>query len=234
MVEKVYIVASCKSWHKPSFIDFSKKSSGKWIWVETPQELLDVLKSVTPRYIFFLHWNWYVPNEIWDKYECVCFHMTDVPYGRGGSPLQNLILEGHAVTKLTALKMVKEMDAGPVYIKRDLPLDGAAQDIYMRAGTMSFEIIQWLIENEPNPVPQTGEPHFFKRRKPEQSCLPEKGSPKEIYDFVRMLDAESYPRSYIEYGNMRIEFKDAKIHGNVVSTSASITFKEGEEGDNGC
>ncbi len=26
------------------------------------------------------------------KFECVCFHMTDVPYGRGGSPLQNLII----------------------------------------------------------------------------------------------------------------------------------------------
>ena len=52
------------------------------------------LKKITPRYIFFLHWDWRVPHVIWQQHECVCFHMTDVPYGRGGSPLQNLILEG--------------------------------------------------------------------------------------------------------------------------------------------
>jgi len=37
--------------------------------------------------------------------------MTDVPYGRGGSPLQNLIVRGHTETKLTALRCVRDLDA---------------------------------------------------------------------------------------------------------------------------
>ncbi len=37
-------------------------------------------------------------------------HMTDVPYGRGGSPLQNLIARGHTSTKLTAMRMTAEVD----------------------------------------------------------------------------------------------------------------------------
>lgn len=70
--------------------------------------------------------------------------MTDVPYGRGGSPLQNLILAGHADTQLTALKMVEEMDAGPVYAKRPLSLEGKAQDIYEKAGELSFSLNVWI------------------------------------------------------------------------------------------
>ena len=41
--------------------------------------------------------------------------MTDVPYGRGGSPLQNLIVRGYSEIKLTVLQMVKAFDAGLVY-----------------------------------------------------------------------------------------------------------------------
>ena len=48
------------------------------------------------------------------------FIWTDLPYGRGGTPLQNLILRGHQNTKLSAFKLVDEMDAGPIYLKADL------------------------------------------------------------------------------------------------------------------
>ncbi|MEZ5300570.1 MAG: hypothetical protein R3F11_07915 [Verrucomicrobiales bacterium] len=41
-----------------------------------------------PRMIFFLHWSHKVPAELLDRYECVCFHMTDVLMGAAGSPLQ--------------------------------------------------------------------------------------------------------------------------------------------------
>ena len=42
--------------------------------------------------------------------------MTDLPFGRGGSPLQNLIVRGYKETMLSAIKCVGEVDAGPIYI----------------------------------------------------------------------------------------------------------------------
>jgi hypothetical protein len=56
--------------------------------------------------------------------------MSDVPYGRGGSPLQNLIVRGHRETKISELRMVADMDAGPVYRKEYLSLDGSARAIF--------------------------------------------------------------------------------------------------------
>lgn len=73
---------------------------------------------MSPRYIFFPHWSFVVPADLFEAHECVCFHMTDVPYGRGGSPLQSHILDGQTETNLTALRMVEEVDAVPVYTRR--------------------------------------------------------------------------------------------------------------------
>ena len=98
-----FIIASSKPWHHAEFENISRRQLGAWFYVSCSAELEACLKKITPRYIFFLHWDWRVPDVIWQQHECVCFHMTDVPYGRGGSPLQNLILEGRGETKVTAL-----------------------------------------------------------------------------------------------------------------------------------
>jgi methionyl-tRNA formyltransferase len=219
------IFASCKSWHKPLFENLQSKFDLKWLYVSTPSELADALDAANPIYIFFLHWNWLVPETIWKKHECVCFHMTDVPYGRGGSPLQNLILAGHKETKLTALRMVSEMDAGPVYTKRPLKLEGTAQEIYVRAGALSAEIIECMIENELVPIEQMGDVVLFKRRKPEQSCLSETGSLRSTYDFIRMLDADGYPHAFVEHGEFMLKLTKAKLENGRLIAEVEINKK---------
>ena len=97
-----------------------------------------------------------MPADIVERFECVCFHITDVPYGRGGSPLQNLILRGHKSTMLTALRMVEELDAGPVYLKRPMALDGRAEEIFERAADTVYDLIADIVTREPNPTPQFG------------------------------------------------------------------------------
>ena len=47
-----------------------------------------------------------MPSEIIRNYECICFHETDLPFGRGGSPIQNLIVRGFKTTKISAIKMI--------------------------------------------------------------------------------------------------------------------------------
>lgn len=221
-----YIVASTRSWNKKNFDVLAKATLGEWIYVSNSNELKCALQKCNPRYIFFLHWNSLVPESIWQKHECVCFHMTDVPYGRGGSPLQNLILAGHVETKLTALRMISELDAGPVYTKIPLRLEGSAQEIYFKAGTLSAEVIKWMIEHEPVPVEQVGEVVLFKRRKPEQSVLPESGTLLSAHDFIRMLDADGYPHAFIEHGNYIISFRNARLENGCLVAETEIKTKK--------
>jgi methionyl-tRNA formyltransferase len=221
---KSFVIASSKSWHKANFDKFSKKKNNfNLSYVSTPDELDLALKENTnPRYLFFLHWNWKVSPAIFQKYECVCFHMTDLPYGRGGSPLQNLILDGNKQTMISAFKMVEEIDAGPIYDKKPMLLDGRAEDIYKRSGDLSWEIINWIIKNEPVPEPQKDNPIYFNRRNPEESLLPTEGRLFEIYDYIRMLDAPTYPLAYIDHGDFRLEFSDAKLKDDIIDARVII------------
>jgi methionyl-tRNA formyltransferase len=200
--------------------------TANWTYVSNDLELEEALTSINPKYIFFLHWTWIVPEKIWSAHECICFHMTDVPYGRGGSPLQNLILAGHTQTVLTALRMSEQMDAGPVYTKTPLNLDGAAEEIYLRAGKLSVEIIRQIIAHNPKPTPQKGEVVIFKRRKPEQSKLPNIGNLQNAYDFIRMLDADGYPTAYIEHGDYIVNFRKAKLEGDRIVAEVDIKVKK--------
>lgn len=169
------------------------------------------LDRLKPLKIFVPHWSYIIPSEIYESYECIVFHMTDLPYGRGGSPLQNLIASGHIKTKISALRVEKELDAGPVYLKKELFLYGTAEEIYMRANHIIVEMITEILMDEPLPVPQEGNPVIFRRRKPEQSNLKEVQETEKLYDMIRMLDAEGYPHAFIENDYFRFEFSRASL-----------------------
>lgn len=117
------------------------------------------------------------------------------------------------------------MDAGPVYAKRHLSLDGPAEKIYLRAGKLSIEIIQLMIEHNPEPTPQEGEVVTFKRCKPEQSILPTVGGLRNAYGFIRMLDADGYPNAFVEHGDYRINFRNARLDSDRVIAEVEIKIQ---------
>ncbi len=220
----VYLVAGCKPWHPGVFERKLRGLPGEWHFVGTREALTaEYVAALRPRYVFFLHWSWLVPEELLAASECVCFHMTDVPYGRGGSPLQNLIARGHRETRLSALRMTAELDAGPVYLKAPLSLEGGAEEIYLRASELSAELAAAIARLRPEPQPQVGEPVLFRRRRPEESRVPAGGDLGTLHDHIRMLDADGYPRAFIEHGGFRYEFSrvaryEGRLQADVVIT----------------
>ncbi len=227
MMERSYLVCTVKPWNGAAFARRTPALPGTWHLVESPDELtLSLLEKLSPRYIFFVHWSWRVPAAVIQRFECVCFHMTDVPYGRGGSPLQNLIVRGHTSTMLTALCMVEELDAGPVYTKRPLKLKGRAEDIFERAADLTYDLIEEIVANEPVPTAQQGEVVVFSRRKPHESILPQNGSAASLHDFIRMLDAPTYPKAFLEWGEWRLEFDQANAIEDAVEAHVIIRKKD--------
>lgn len=176
-----------------------------------------------PDYIFFPHWSWKIPHEIFNRFECVIFHMTDLPFGRGGSPLQNLICRGIYETRLSAIRCVEEMDAGPVYMKKPLSLHGSAEEILLRAAQLTEEMIVEILATNPAPAPQQGEATIFRRRKPEDGNLEGLENIAQIFDFIRMLDADGYPPAYIETPFFRFEFSRASLKADGVVADVKIT-----------
>ncbi len=210
------IIATIKSWNIKNTDFLIKKFNKKFIFhIITKKEDLtfEKIAEINPKYIFFPHWSWIIPKEIYSNFECILFHMTDLPYGRGGSPLQNLIMNGKKTTKISAIKVVKELDAGPIYLKENFNIrKGSAEELFIEMSSIIFNkmIPLFFKKNYILPIDQVGEPVIFTRRKPEQSnLLNNKWENKDFfYDFIRMLDAEGYPRAYIEKDNIKIEFSE--------------------------
>jgi methionyl-tRNA formyltransferase len=119
--------------------------------------------------------------------------------------------------------MTGEVDAGPIYAKRPLSLEGSATAIFNRAAPVVCELIQWIVAQEPQPEPQVGTATAFKRRKPEESVLPTALDATGLYDHIRMLDALGYPKAFTEYGDWRLEFDQARLLGDCVE--ARILFR---------
>src|SRR3989338_5970963 len=162
-----YLVVTIKSWNIANFQKLqAEDTANQWFLITDKNELtLEKVRAINPRYIFFPHWSWIIPGDLYNNFECVVFHMTDLPYGRGGSPLQNLIVRGHTTTKICALQVVEKIDAGPVYLKHELDLSGTAREIFDRASKTIGSMIEEIVINQPIATPQEGEPTFFSRRK---------------------------------------------------------------------
>jgi len=215
-----FIILSEKIWNENLFDKLKKDKKNSWYYIKKKEDFnLEKLDEIKPDKIFIPHWSYIIPRKIYEKYECIVFHMTDLPFGRGGSPLQNLIERGIYKTKISALRVTEEIDAGDIYLKKDLDLYGSAEEIFIRANDVIYEMILEIIEKNIVPQPQEGEPVIFKRRKKEQSCMNKLNDIQKIYDYIRMLDAEGYPHAYIEINDIIYEFTRAqlKADGSIVA-----------------
>lgn len=188
----------------------------------------DVLAGFNPEYVYFPYWSKFVPAAIYDKFECVIFHMTDLPFGRGGSPLQNLIARGFQDTKISALRCVGEVDAGPIYLQRALSLNGAAEEIFLRAAREITGMIATITLERPVPTNQVGEPTVFKRRRPEDGNLKGVQTLDAAFDLIRMLDAEGYPNAFLKVGAFKLTFTRAARKVGCVVADVRIEMNDEE------
>lgn len=209
------VIATIKSWNIENAKKLKEKLKGKFnVVLITNKENLTFknLQKINPKYIFFPHWSWKIPKEIYENFECVVFHMTDLPFGRGGSPLQNLIQRKIYNTKISAIKVEEGLDAGKIYLKRDLYIGlGSAEEIFILASNIIFfDMIPFILENNPVPQNQEGKVVIFKRRRPEESNIQIANlkNLEDFYDFIRMLDAEGYPKAFIKVNKFKIFFSE--------------------------
>ena len=214
------LIASSKNWFNLKK-DIQNDNEVKLI--SKKDELsLEFLNKFNPELIFFPHWNWVVSEEIYSQYKCIVFHTAPLPYGRGGSPIQNLILNNFEETPVCALEMTSELDAGPIYTKKTISLEGSLNEILKRINVVVNEMIEQLVSKLPTPVQQAGDIHIFKRLKDSDNEVDLNDSAINLYNKIRMLDSPDYPKAFIKIGNYKVEFSNAEINGNQVTAKCSF------------
>ncbi|AOR22915.1 methionyl-tRNA formyltransferase [Clostridium taeniosporum] len=218
------IIATIKSWNIKKAYNFKNNNANDiYIFTDKNELTYEKVNHINPQYIFFPHWSWIISKEIYEKFNCVVFHITDLPFGRGGSPLQNLIDIGIENTKISALKVCNGIDSGDIYLKENLNLNGSADEIFMRASEIIFkDMIPKIINENIVPTKQKGEIVEFKRRNFSQSEILLDFNLKKIYDYIRMLDGEGYPKAFIRFGKYKLEFSRASLKNNKIIADVEI------------
>lgn len=229
-----FLVATTKPWNIKLYNERLGNKSN-WSLCTDKEHLQEMADTYQPRYIFFPHWSWIIPKSIYCKYECVVFHMTALPYGRGPEPLQHLILAGHQSTVVSAIRVEVGMDAGPVYFKScEMPLHGNAEEIYTRCAGVVYSMIERMVvaceAGSPMvPKPQVGEPFVFKARTPEDCRMTDTDDLSKVYDEIRMQDALTYTPTFMETNKLRFEFSNAVLRHNCIEAQVIIYPKDKEQ-----
>lgn len=222
---KKIVIANSQSWFQISK-KISELDSIVIAEVKDNDSLLSIVEALQPDFVFAPHWNSFIPDSITSSFETVIFHTAPLPIGRGGSPIQNLILSGYSIAPVNALKATSGLDAGPIFAKQDVSLEGSLSQIFKRMNGAVNSLIFQMLTNKLEPIEQVGDPTYFNRRSPEQSKVEFQGrSLTEIYDHIRMLDADSYPRAFINAGEYTLEFsKSELLVKDAVKATVTIKF----------
>lgn len=166
--------------------------------------------------VCFYSWSFKVDKLFLDNFICLCLHPSLVPKFRGGTPIQNQIMDGVTDSGVSIFKMTNEIDAGDVYQQTVISLLGNINDIFNRmidVGTiMSKHLISDYLNNELKFIPQNlANSKVYKRRKPSQSeiDLSQLKSLKyqDIDNLVRGL-LDPYPNAYINLSTVTIYIQE--------------------------
>ena len=152
--------------------------------------------------IFFLGWSWLVDDEIINKCNCICLHPSPLPKYRGGSPIQNQIINEEIISAVTFFRMNDKLDGGDILFQEELLLDRDLDDIFNMIVKLGILGIRHILDNNPEGVKQNeGEATFYSRITPDKSeiTLDEiKNKPaRYLHNKIRMLN-DPYPNAYIK------------------------------------
>ena len=84
-----------------------------------------------------------MPPTVIENFICLCLHPSKLPQFRGGSPIQNQVLNGVTDSAVSVIRMSKIFDAGPLYKQESLSLTGTIDEILIRMTSLGRSITEF-------------------------------------------------------------------------------------------
>ena len=135
-------------------------------------------------------------------------HESNLPSGKGFSPVQWQILEGKNTIKISLIKLSQELDGGDIIKQMNMILDGTElyEEIRLKQATVTFKIIENFLKQYPNfkSKPQSGKSTFYRKRKITDSELNINEKLKDLFPLLRIGNNEKWPSFFKFKGNTYI------------------------------
>jgi methionyl-tRNA formyltransferase len=131
-----------------------------------------------------------VPEPVLEERLWLNVHPSLLPRWRGAAPVERALMAGDSETGVSIIKLVKELDAGPIAAQESFavePEDDAGA-VYARAAGLATKLLERLLANpEPSFREQEGETTYAAKITAEDRRLDLERPARELVDRVRAL-----------------------------------------------
>ncbi len=164
-----------------------------------------------------------ISDALLNKGLFINLHFSLLPRWRGAAPMERAILAGDSETGICVMKLVKELDAGPVYQTRRLPLDReiTLDQLARRLSTLANEALgaELALGDAAfsSPAEQVGEPTYAHKLNAEDLRIDWAGSSDEVMRKIRLGRAWT-----------TLQGRRFKIFAAAESTAGEVALGQGE------
>ena len=124
-------------------------------------------------------------------------HESDLPKGKGFSPVQWQIVEGKSEITISLIEALEKFDTGDILLQRKMKLDGTElyPEIRKKQAENTIQIIEDFLKIYPNfiPLKQIGEESFYRKRNINDSELDISETIAENFNLLRIGNNEEWP-----------------------------------------
>lgn len=187
----------------PAWVMCWQAAGYKIVWTHDP--------SMLPKsqVCFYFGYSRIVGNKIRSRHDInLVVHESDLPSGRGWSPLTWQVLQGAQEIMVTLFEAVDAVDSGVIYGQTVIELQGheLISDLRLHQAAATFKLCTEFILEYPAVLKkkreQRGTPSYFQKRTPADSQIDVNRSLADQFNLLRVCDNQRYP-AWFDYAGVR-------------------------------
>ena len=199
------VVDNKKSWFVPYAREIVKRLKKE----HRVRLLFDYNKLTRGECAFFLSCLKIIPKGLLSlNRNNLVIHGSDLPKGRGFSPIPWQILEGRNRIVLTLFEADEKLDSGDIYFKEIVNFRGheLLNEIHHKIGEKIVSMVLRFVSEYPNIKrrKQIGRPTYYPRRTIKDDELPINKTITQLFNRFRVADSEKYPAYFYYKGHKYI------------------------------
>jgi len=192
-----------RQWAIDIYLDIQKNSDHLYLIIDSHEKYSDnIVHDFKPDYILFYGWSWIVSSDIINNYKCIMLHPSPLPKYRGGSPIQNQIINNEKQSMVTLFIMTDNLDDGDIVLQEEISLNGHLDSIFEGITKIGIKLTMEMLKGNYSLKQQNNtQATYYKRRKSSESEITieelKTKSSEYLFNKIRMLE-DPYPNAYIK------------------------------------
>jgi methionyl-tRNA formyltransferase len=194
---EITILSDSESWINPTIEVLSSDLNEMGHKVYRRHDLKDLYPG---NFCFCLSFSRILNKEIRKLFKhTLVVHASDLPSGKGWSPLTWQILEGKNTIPVSLFEADDYVDSGSIYAQCQIHFEGheLLDELRLQLGNATYELCRWFVSEYPESThkakTQVGEGSFYPRRLPEDSRLDVNKTIADQFNHLRVVDNDRYP-----------------------------------------